>query len=332
MTASQATFFTIGTSNYFPGVVALINSLRLLGHRDNVVVLDEGFTPCQQERLRSNCTLVSRPHDQMAHPTLLKPWPYLVQPSGTVIMIDSDIIVTRSLASIIALAQSGKLCAFPDPEPTRWFAEWETLFGLDGPPRHQVYVNAGFVAFSTQHWPDLLTWWWQACQRIKDHPFVFRGEGPTTNGDQDPLNALLMTKVPKEDLELLPEEEAPAGYPLWRGWIQVTNVKRLSCQYHGHQTTLLHSAGSPKPWIGRGWFRVRRNAYNRLLSRVLLGPDVAIPLKPDELPIWLRRGMAGELALRALHMANAPIMVRLRSRPFHLAARLLPPRYARGGG
>jgi hypothetical protein len=155
MIDSKTRFFTFGTANYFPGVVALINSLRLLGHGEEVVVLDEGCTPRQQERLRRHCTLVTRPHAQTASPALLK------------------------------------------------------------------------------------------------------------------------------------------------------------------------------PWIGRGWFWVRRNAYNRLLSRVLLGPDVEILLQPDDLPIWLRRGMAGELALRALDIANAPITVKLRSQLFRLAARLVPARYAR---
>lgn len=83
--------------------------------------------------------------------TLFKPFPYLLNPTGTVIIIDSDMIVTRSLEEIINLTKQGKICAFPDPEDERWFSQWQQLFDLPNVPRNQIYVNASFVALSTIH-------------------------------------------------------------------------------------------------------------------------------------------------------------------------------------
>jgi hypothetical protein len=36
----EVVFYTICTPDYFVGLVGLVNSLRLLGHRERVVVLD----------------------------------------------------------------------------------------------------------------------------------------------------------------------------------------------------------------------------------------------------------------------------------------------------
>ena len=47
-----------------------------------------------------------------------------------------------------------------------------------------------------------------------------------------------------------------------------------------------------KPWLRR----TPTNAYSRLMSRLLLGPDVAVPVPAHELPLRLRSGSAAVLA------------------------------------
>ncbi len=49
--SAGATFYTVTDAEFFPGTVALLNSLRLMGHREPLVVLDDGSATEQRERL-----------------------------------------------------------------------------------------------------------------------------------------------------------------------------------------------------------------------------------------------------------------------------------------
>ena len=146
--SSEITFFTICNAAYFPGLVGLLNSLRLMGHQDRVVVADCGLAPQQRAILAPHCTLFELASLSVKNPTQYKPFPYLLKPQGTVVMIDSDMIVTRNLDAVLATAAQGKICIFPDEEKDRWFSEWSQIFGLSSSPRRQTYVCAGFVVFS----------------------------------------------------------------------------------------------------------------------------------------------------------------------------------------
>src|SRR5690349_8711865 len=108
---NHVTFYTIGDAGYFAGTVGLLNSLRLTGHHHELVVLDNGFTPRQRALLSAHCTLVEKSQAEVSNPCMLKPSPYLLNPAGTVVIIDSDMIVTRSLDEILTLAGQGKICA-----------------------------------------------------------------------------------------------------------------------------------------------------------------------------------------------------------------------------
>ena len=147
---AAATFYTVTDANFFPGTVALLNSLRLMGHRETLVVLDNGLTQDQRRRLGRHASIVDAPADPLRSPLTLKPFPFLVGASGTMVIIDSDMIVSESLADTLALAAEGQICMYPDHrgDQSRWFAEWEQVFALSKPPRHQTYLNAGFAAFS----------------------------------------------------------------------------------------------------------------------------------------------------------------------------------------
>jgi hypothetical protein len=296
-------FYTLCSDNFFLGLVGLINSLRLTGHHNELVVLDCGLTQSQRDILRPHCSVVALPDDLAgSHPYVLKPFPHVMNAQGLVVLIDSDIIVTRSLEPIFSLAREGKICAFPANALTRWIPAWKQLFNLEGEMRKQMCVNSGFVAFSTSSWPRLLERWWQACQRMPAH-WQQVGHKRIIEGDQDALNAILMSEIPSEALEMLPEEEGPTKVGLRKG-VQVLDVSSLRCAYRGHTTRLLHSTGSPKPWQTGAWKAAQRNAYVRLLSRLLLGTDVAITIPSSELPIWLRAGTFASLSLAGLDIVT----------------------------
>lgn len=270
-------------------------------------MLDLGLDPRQRERLSVTAEVIAPPGELGDTPLLSKPFPALLEPDGVAVVIDSDMIVTRSLDTVVERAEAGAICAIADipDQRDRWFAEWQGLLDLPVPPRRQPYVNAGFVALSTDRWPDLLGHWLAGCRRLLGSDTMARGGGyeqPFWAADQDVLNALLMSAVPAGALEVLPEHAGPS--PRLLSDVEILDPERLDCRLAGDRPYLLHYWGSPKPWETNAWTRVARDAYVRLLPRVLLGDDVAIPVAPNELPPWLRRGRHAELQRRALSGAN----------------------------
>lgn len=301
----DATFYTVTDARFFPGTVALMNSLRLTGNRGELVVLDLGLTSPQRTLLGRHATLVEPREGIHQHPMLYKCFPYLLDPRGVIVMIDSDMIVTRKLDYEVRLAEEGKICLFADEDRARarWFAEWETLLGLGAPARRQAYRNAGFVAFSVEHWPWLLSRWWNANQCIPgDVVFTPGGAGhPLWAGDQDALNAILMSEVPKE---AVPELDTIGLLPGELAQGRIVSERTLECSFRGRPVSLLHYTGSPKPWEARAWTRVRADAFVRLLARVLYADDVPLRLQPDTGPWWLRQTLRGRTALGLLSVVN----------------------------
>jgi hypothetical protein len=299
----SVTFYTVSDRRFFPGLVGLLNSLRKMGHDKPLVVGDCGLTTIQRKLLAPHCTLFDLSGILVKNPQYCKPFPFSLKPHGTVVFIDSDMIVTRNLNALLAAAGEGKICAFPDPEHDRWFAEWRELFDLPAAPRRQTYVCTGFVAFSTTKWPNLLERWWEAIGRISSLPSYqegAEGSAPYAQPDQDALNALLMSEFPSDALSFLPEEEQVFSWQFNR--VDSVDDDALACQYMGAQPSILHAASTPKPWM-RGGVR-RRSVYLRFLRRLLTAPDVALSVPPHLLEIWLRRGVASELACYGLSFAN----------------------------
>src|SRR4051812_21249402 len=112
--AAGATFYTITDDRFVPGTIAMINSLRIVGHREPVVVLDCGMRDDQRRLLEPLATVIPWDRRQATNPTLFKPFAVLTAPQDVVVIIDSDVIVTASLDEPIRQAASGSICAFPD--------------------------------------------------------------------------------------------------------------------------------------------------------------------------------------------------------------------------
>lgn len=295
-------FFTIADSGYFLGLVALVNSLRLQAHHDPVTVLDLGLLPEQRAALGAQCEFV-RPESGLArHPFFLEPYVCLLRPAQTVVYVDSDIIVTHSLDRILAAARRGKVCAFPDMNPERWFAQWQDIFGLAAPPRHQTYVNAGFLAFSTGHFPTLLQRWSEGCARIAGHPTHHKTRDltrPTALTSQDALNAVLMSEVARDRIEIQPPRAAAQG-PDELAATSVINRTTLACRFGDRPVVLLHAWGRHKPWALEEATKLRRTAYLICLRRLLVARDMPVRTSGNHAPRWLRPGFTGAATLRML--------------------------------
>ncbi|MEI9941311.1 MAG: glycosyltransferase [Pseudomonadota bacterium] len=301
VTDAPVTFFTVSDSRYFLGVTAMVNSLRICGHTEEIVVLDCGLTPDQRQLLRKECSvrplLESR---QASHPTYYKLSAPRAHSAEKVVLIDSDMIVTGHLGGLLEDLERGKIVGYPDPEGDRWFGEWEKIFELPGPPRQQSYMNAGFVAFSRAVYPELLEDWWNACSRTLDQPATTRdgGRGATAQGDQDALNAVLMSRYPKDAIKLRNGNEAPQAEALRRG-VKIINLHTLACEYRGERTLVLHQAGANKPW--RSVTGMRKTAFVDLMRRLLNSEDIAIRPAPSAIPFWLKGGMMPRLLVEGLH-------------------------------
>jgi hypothetical protein len=310
-------FFTISDARFFPGTVALLNSLVITGNLASLVILDVGLTDAQRFRLDPHATVVKIPGELKAHPAVFKAYPRFFPPSGVVVIIDSDMIISRSLGDVIARAASGKICVYPDPASRsgRWFKEWETELALEAPLRQQTYVNSGFLALSMKHWPRFLSRFWELCERIPTET-VFTGadaKSPFWAADQDVLNALLMSEVPPDAVELLPAEHEV--YPDRLRATKIVDARSMECVTDGERPTILHYSMAPKAWAGKGWLRVRRDAYVELFGRAVCGKDVPLRLEPRELPVWLRPTVSGWMLLTVLDFAHGVLSALARRIP-----------------
>jgi hypothetical protein len=308
---ARVRIYTLADSSYFVGLVALLNSLRLTGNLQELVVLDCGLSKRHSDLLREHATVVPLPPDVARRKLLAKPYLHqIVSPDELVVYIDSDAVVTAPLDPILEGAARGRICLaqvdWPDKRH-RNIAEWQQLFGLATPIREQTYVNAGFVALSSERWQVLLERWWQVCSSIPDG-VLFQGEidtNPLWAGDQDALNALLMSEVPAGAVHLLPE--AAVVFPPDLERVDVRDLGRLECAIGDHAVSMLHYSWVPKPWEPRAWRRMQRpmrDAYARMLPRILFGDDVPLALDRREVPAWLRTGAVGAAARRGTAVAR----------------------------
>jgi hypothetical protein len=301
-------FYTVADKRFFPAAVGLVNSLRAVGHDEPIFLLDCGLTPEQRETLGAECHLVMPPVADPINPQLLKPFANALDPSGTVVILDSDLLVVRRLDETLLEARNGQICINADPESTRWFSEWEDLFALAGPPRKQPYMSSGFVAFSVDRWPTLLARWWELCQGIRSLPTAFYGQPdtPTAQADQDALNAILMTAVPQANLFVLPEEALPT-MEQFRRRVRLVEARTLRCSIDGKPVTFLHPSVKVKPFESDRWLDQGQSPYPRLLRRLIVGSDVRLRPSPGDLPRWLRPGRQGALRAFLLYLVNAGI-------------------------
>ena len=122
----RAAFYCVSNERYFLGAVAMINSLRLLGHSEPIFVLDCGLRPAQRELLATEAMVLTAPDE--SPPVLLKTHAPLRHPAEVVVLIDADIIVTRSLDGLIDRALQGRVLAVDDGQD-RFFSEWGELTG-----------------------------------------------------------------------------------------------------------------------------------------------------------------------------------------------------------
>jgi hypothetical protein len=278
-------FYSVSDSRFFLGVVALVNSLRLVGHDEPIFIVDSGLTSTQRGMLSDHSTLIAAPPGLAS--VLLAPLAPLQHPADVAVLLDADMIVTRPLGELIDAARAGQIVGFVETAPShdRFFPEWGPALELPR-LRRRPYFNAGQLFVPDSLGQRLLPLWMEAQAKVDiastrygkgrlDEPFYF--------ADQDVLNAVLAAHFEPEEIKTVEHRLAP--HPPFPG-LQLIDETRLVCRYSdGAQPFLLHHILA-KPWLKA----TRTTIYSLLLSRLLLAPDVVLRLEPGQLPLRLREG------------------------------------------
>ena len=298
--ANELAFYTVANAAHFPGAVALLNSLRLVGETAPLYVVDCGLTPSQRGVLSAHATLV--PQLGNLHPMLQKPTGPLAHPAEVMVVLDADMIVTRRLTPLIEETAAGRIVLFEN-DLDRFFPEWSTL-GL-GDPHYFRYVCSAplFLPFSPAA-NELLHLLNDSYDRVDGSATIHGGakvSSPFFFVDQDILNAILCTRYGDEVVRL---EHRLAPMVPFTG-LRVSDRETLTCVYaDGVSPYLLHHV-LRKPWLAA----TKANPYTELFTRVTFGSDVPIRLAPHDVPVrlrpsslagldWVRVSMQAELSSR----------------------------------
>jgi hypothetical protein len=305
----KAAFYCVADARYFLGAVGLVNSLRLVGHREPIFLLDCGLDGEQRRLLEPEVELVAAPPG--APPWLRKTVAPLSRPAGVAILVDADMVVTRSLGELIDRAASGRVIAFRDRQQ-RYFDEWGELLGL-GKPRPAPYVSSGLVFCGgslgrqvlellddRQSRVDFELTFWR--RNVREYPFLY--------ADQDVLNAILATREEPARVEALDQRLAPT--PPFRG-LRISDERTLRCAYGDHAEPYVIHQYVRKPWLEATYHGV----YSRLLRRLLIADDVAVRPPTARIPLRMR---TGALARAERARVNAADFLR-----WHLGDRLPRP-------
>jgi hypothetical protein len=291
VSASSATppigeaFYAVSDSRHFLGAVALLNSLRLVGHREPIFLVDAGLSDEQRDMLASHVTLIPGPAGAPA--VFLKMHGPVNRPARVAVLLDADVIVVRPLTELIDAARDGRLVAFVNNQPNqdRFFDEWRTTLAL-GPLRRQPYLAAGQL-FIPDSLSEKLLRPWEAGQAKVDIRRTWLGRGTLSDpfyfADMDVFNAVAAARLQPDEIVTFENRLAP--HPPFAD-LALVDKQSLLCRYpDGARPFLLHHVLA-KPWLKA----TRTNVYSTLLPRVLLAPDVTLQLAPERLPLRLREG------------------------------------------
>lgn len=286
----ETAFYCVSDARYFFGAVALVNSLRMVGHREPIVVCDCGLTPRQREFLAPEVSFVDEPSG--IPPWLLKTVAPLADPADVMVLIDADIIVTGRLDEPAAWAAEGAIAAV-EHGSERFFESWASLLGL-GALKRLPYVSSALVALPKKPGLRVLSLMqerrdavdfeqtlWR--RNVPDYPFLY--------ADQDLLNAVLAAEIDGDELRLI--DRRLEAIPPFEG-LQLIDAATLRCAYEdGVEPLAIHHYTS-KPWLEE----TSHGIYTELMERLLSGPDVALRVRQKDLPVPLQRGARGFLVRR----------------------------------
>jgi hypothetical protein len=295
--APPCAFYLICDSKFFIGAVAVLNSLRLVGHDEPVFLVDAGLEKWQHDALSRHVELMVVRNG--IPPIMMKMIGPETYPADVAVVLDSDVIVTRPLTELIEIAASGRLVAFVNnaPNDVRFFPEWSSVLEL-GPMRRQPYLASGQLVVPATLGKRLFGPWEEGQTKVDaERTILGRGKlsDPFYFADMDVFNAVVSSRFEPQEIVML--ENRLATIPPFHD-LELVDRERLLVRYpNGEQPFLLHHIMA-KPWLRS----TRTNLYSLLLPRLLLAPDVTLRLRPDQVPLRLREGWRANADRRRAHV------------------------------
>ena len=280
----RAAFYCVADERYFLGAVGLVNSLRLVGHGEPIFLLDCGLTEEQRALLDGEVRLVDGPTD--AAPHTLKTIAPLRHPAETRVLIDTDMIATRSLGGLISRAGEGHVVG-GSAEMERFCPEWGRLLDL-GPLQPQPYLSTGLVAVGGELGAEVLRLVDERRDRVDFEQTFWRrnvADYPLLHADQDLINAAICASAKPGDVVVFDPRLSPA--PPFDG-LGLVDERTLRCAYaDGTEPYVVHH------WLTKPWLeRTHEGIYSRLLRRLLTADDVPVSVPKRLVPRRFRRGPA----------------------------------------
>ncbi len=286
-TKPPAAFYCVADEGYFLGAVGMINSLRLHGQYEPILLVDCGLTAPQRELLSAETTIVPAPEG--VAPYLLKTVAPSAHPAGVMVLIDTDMIVTRSLGGLIEEAAQGRVIAFEN-DSDRFVPEWGEVLEL-GPIRRRSYVSSGLVVLGGEPGAEVLLLLDDRQRQVEiERTFYGTDEDsyPFTYPEQDVLNAILSARIDAADIVTLSKRLMP-NQPF--DGLGLIDERTLRCAYRDTLEPYVLHHFLYKPWIEPMYHGI----YSRLLARCLVGEDLAVRVPMDQVPLRFRHGATARL-------------------------------------
>lgn len=281
-----AAFYCVADDRYFLGAAALINSLRLIGHDEPIRVLDCGLTREQRALLEPEATVLDGPRGPA--PYVLKAVAPRIIRADVAVLIDTDMIVTRSLQPLIETAAEGRIVA-GSAELDRFVPAWGELLDL-GEVRPVPYISTGLVIAGGSIGRELVDLVDERRDAVDFERTFWRRNDPDyplLHADQDLINAVLAARARDDQIVVFDPRLSPS--PPFTG-LRLLDERTLRCAYDDDTEPYVVHHWLAKPWLER----THHGVYSRLLRRLLISDDVAIRVPQRMLP---RRFRSGPLAL-----------------------------------
>jgi hypothetical protein len=198
------------------------------------------------------------------------------------VVLDADVVVTRPLTPLFADARLGRIVAFEERIPERFFPEWSEL-GL-GEPTRQPYVSGGHFLMSAETGGEFFPLFGGLQPGLDTASGVYASRDrsdpagdPYFYADQDLLNAVLCARFVGRVTRL---DRSTWAYPPFSG----LTLSDDGCAYpDGTVPYLLHHFWK-KPWLSP----LAPNVYSELFTRLVTDRDAPIRLGRGDIPLRLR--------------------------------------------
>jgi lipopolysaccharide biosynthesis glycosyltransferase len=201
------------------------------------------------------------------------------------VLLDCDLIVTRPLTEVLALAREGKIVAFQH-DHQRHDSRWGELLRLGAVPR-RTYLDFAMLGLGASTGGAVLERL-EELQTYIDFERTMWGSHdmsyPLVYADQDVLNAIVAATVNPREIVVLDSRLAPV--PPFEG-LSVRDACKLRCAYDDGVEPIVVHHFLVKPWREP----THHGVYSKLLRRLLICEDVAVQVPEGAIPRRWRRGV-----------------------------------------